>query len=315
MQFVSFLLVRTLRVEMWLVTSVMLLFCFAEADSPSRQKSGRQQPIFRAQVGLSIPNIVVMPALDEIQQALNKAVEYVVSVSKGIGQWSKERISKVVMFLTMALLSYKMLVIRYTVSVISVAAHTLASIPLIDSLPSITSPLSHITITTSVSSTSTETVITSISNITAPVIAAHLHRNFFGLTEEDERKAHGSSTAGQQRERYNRGRRDSAPQSNWSASQSNASVIKQHSPSELVLTLCLFSDGSASDVSACNHQAVPVQMKNYYKSVSENKEIIKLVTVLSTCINSSKKVGVMLQETNQRWCCAVTWPQSKRICC
>lgn len=52
----------------------------------------------------------------------------------------------------------------------------------------------------------------------------------------------------------------------------------------------LFSDGSASDVSACNNQTVPVQTKNYYKSVSENKEIIKLVTVLSTAVNSSKKV-------------------------
>lgn len=77
------------------------LFAFAEGDSPSRPKSGRQQPIFRAGVCLSIPNIVMMPALEEIQQALNKAVEYVVSVSKGVGQWSKERISKVVLFLRM----------------------------------------------------------------------------------------------------------------------------------------------------------------------------------------------------------------------
>lgn len=75
-------------------------FLFAgEADSTSRQKSSRQQPIFRAGVCLSIPNIVMMPALEEIQQALNKAVEYVVNVSKGVGQWSKERISKVVLFL------------------------------------------------------------------------------------------------------------------------------------------------------------------------------------------------------------------------
>ena len=44
---------------------------------------------------LSIPNIAMVPALEEVQQALNRAVECVVSVSKGVGQWSKERISKV----------------------------------------------------------------------------------------------------------------------------------------------------------------------------------------------------------------------------
>lgn len=44
---------------------------------------------------LAIPNIAMVPALEEVQQALNRAVECVVSVSKGVGQWSKERISKV----------------------------------------------------------------------------------------------------------------------------------------------------------------------------------------------------------------------------
>uniref|UniRef100_A0A8C8C735 Dynein, axonemal, heavy chain 5 n=1 Tax=Oncorhynchus tshawytscha TaxID=74940 RepID=A0A8C8C735_ONCTS len=67
----------------------------AESDSPSRLKGSGQQPIFRTSVTLSIPNITMVPALDEVQQALNRAVESVVSVSKGVGQWSKERISKV----------------------------------------------------------------------------------------------------------------------------------------------------------------------------------------------------------------------------
>uniref|UniRef100_A0A3Q1JPI4 AAA+ ATPase domain-containing protein n=1 Tax=Anabas testudineus TaxID=64144 RepID=A0A3Q1JPI4_ANATE len=62
-------------------------------DSPSRGKSSSQS-IFRVSVILSIPNIAIIPALEEVQQALNRAVECVVSVSKGVGQWSKERISK-----------------------------------------------------------------------------------------------------------------------------------------------------------------------------------------------------------------------------
>uniref|UniRef100_A0A3P8Q8G2 Dynein axonemal heavy chain 5 n=1 Tax=Astatotilapia calliptera TaxID=8154 RepID=A0A3P8Q8G2_ASTCA len=50
---------------------------------------------FSVNMTLSIPNIVMVPALEEVQQALNRAVECVVSVSKGVSQWSKERISKV----------------------------------------------------------------------------------------------------------------------------------------------------------------------------------------------------------------------------
>uniref|UniRef100_A0A8C7CXQ0 Dynein axonemal heavy chain 5 n=1 Tax=Oncorhynchus kisutch TaxID=8019 RepID=A0A8C7CXQ0_ONCKI len=121
----------------------------AESDSPSHLKGSGQQPIFRTSVTLSIPNIAMVPALDEVQQALNRAVECVVSVSKGVGQWGKERISKV------------------------------------------------------------------------------------GLS---------------------------------------------------------LADGSTSDISASVTQAIPYQARNYYKSVSENKEIIKLVSVLSTSINSTKKV-------------------------
>ena len=67
----------------------------AESDPGSRGKGGGQLPIFRASVTLSIPNILMVPGLDEVQQALNRAVECVVSVSRGVGQWSKERISKV----------------------------------------------------------------------------------------------------------------------------------------------------------------------------------------------------------------------------
>lgn len=35
---------------------------------------------------------------------------------------------------------------------------------------------------------------------------------------------------------------------------------------------------------------IPVQTRNYYKNVSDNKEIVKLVSVLSTIITSTKKV-------------------------
>uniref|UniRef100_A0AAR2IQT9 AAA+ ATPase domain-containing protein n=1 Tax=Pygocentrus nattereri TaxID=42514 RepID=A0AAR2IQT9_PYGNA len=116
----------------------------AEADSPSWQKSNSQQPIFRAGVCLAIPNVIMVPGLDEVQQTLNKAVECVVSIRGG-----------------------------------------------------------YIT------------------------------------------KIQGTSRS---------------------------------------------LDGSTSDISASAHQVIPFQAKNYHKSVSENKEIVKLVSVLSTSINSTKKV-------------------------
>uniref|UniRef100_A0A8D2ZSB6 Dynein, axonemal, heavy chain 5 n=1 Tax=Scophthalmus maximus TaxID=52904 RepID=A0A8D2ZSB6_SCOMX len=61
---------------------------------------GGQQAIFRVNVTLSIPNVAMVPALEEVQQALNRAVECVVSVGKGVGQWSKQRISKVAVTIT-----------------------------------------------------------------------------------------------------------------------------------------------------------------------------------------------------------------------
>lgn len=52
-------------------------------------------PIFRAGITLAIPNIAMAPALEDVQQTLNKAVECIVSVTKGVRQWSGELVSKV----------------------------------------------------------------------------------------------------------------------------------------------------------------------------------------------------------------------------
>uniref|UniRef100_A0A3B3QAQ7 Dynein axonemal heavy chain 5 n=1 Tax=Paramormyrops kingsleyae TaxID=1676925 RepID=A0A3B3QAQ7_9TELE len=136
--------------------------------SSTRLRGSSQRPIFKASVCLAIPNIVIVPPLDEIQQALNQAVDCVACVSKGVGQWSKERISK----------QRKM------------SERRLAAL-----------------------------------------------RQDSGSDPEDGDAAHRST------------------------SESSASV----------------------------NQAAPFQAKNYYKSVSENKEIVKLVSVLSTSINYTKK--------------------------
>nr|XP_046256822.1 dynein axonemal heavy chain 5 [Scatophagus argus] len=145
----------------------------AESDSPSHGKSSGQQAIFRVSVTLSIPNIAMVPALEEVQQALNRAVECVVSVSKGVSQWSKERISK-----------------------------------------------------------------------------RKMNEKRMAALKQD---------------------------SSESESEDGATTYRS------------LADGSTSDISASVTQAIPFQARNYYKSVSENKEIVKLVSVLSTSISSTKK--------------------------
>uniref|UniRef100_A0A5F8GJ93 Dynein axonemal heavy chain 5 n=1 Tax=Monodelphis domestica TaxID=13616 RepID=A0A5F8GJ93_MONDO len=70
------------------------ILCSNNSDHPSKPKQ-ISLPIFRANIILSIPNISMTPVLDDIQQTLNRAVECIISVMKGIGQWSKERLSTV----------------------------------------------------------------------------------------------------------------------------------------------------------------------------------------------------------------------------
>lgn len=65
-----------------------------DSNSASQMKS-KSRPLFRAGITLAIPNITMVPALEDTQQTLNKAVECVVSVTKGVGQWSGELLSKV----------------------------------------------------------------------------------------------------------------------------------------------------------------------------------------------------------------------------
>ncbi|XP_028985303.1 dynein axonemal heavy chain 5 isoform X3 [Betta splendens] len=154
-----------------------LLHFLTDSDLPSRGKSSSHPAIFRVNVILSIPNIAIVPALEEVQQALNRAVECVVSVGKGVGQWSKERISK-----------------------------------------------------------------------------RKMSERWMAALKQD---------------------------SSDSGSEDGATTYRS------------LSNGSTSDISASVMQAIPFQARNYYKSVAENKEIVKLVSVLSTSISSTRKEVTM----------------------
>ncbi|XP_071957897.1 dynein axonemal heavy chain 5-like isoform X2 [Antedon mediterranea] len=140
------------------------------------QKEKKDNPFFRCNVTLSIPNITMQPALDEVQQAINKAAQMVLAVSKGISQWTKERKPKA------------------------------------------------------------------------------------------KREAEARAEAAHETNRRN--------------------SLTSIAPSESSRSDLVSKRGKGGEDSS---NIPPVQTKNYFKSVSENKDVAKLVAPLSTCINSTKK--------------------------
>ena len=62
---------------------------YIEASLLAKDSQNFNTPLFKSFVTLAIPNITMQPALDEIQQTLNRAAQKVVGVSRGISQWQR----------------------------------------------------------------------------------------------------------------------------------------------------------------------------------------------------------------------------------
>lgn len=65
-------------------------------------KNQREVPIFKIFAELMIPNVTVQPQIDEVQVYLNRVVKTIISISKYISQWSKnrQRVSKIISLLS-----------------------------------------------------------------------------------------------------------------------------------------------------------------------------------------------------------------------
>ena len=61
---------------------------FADIGSDTKRD---HRPFFYCDAVLAIPCVVMHPALDEVQQTVNRASQSILSVAKGVSQWSKER--------------------------------------------------------------------------------------------------------------------------------------------------------------------------------------------------------------------------------
>ncbi|XP_078695417.1 dynein axonemal heavy chain 5-like [Branchiostoma floridae x Branchiostoma belcheri] len=53
-----------------------------------RKKEAPKHPLFKAEIILAIPNVVMRPSLDDIQSILNKAVQHILSMAKCVPQWA-----------------------------------------------------------------------------------------------------------------------------------------------------------------------------------------------------------------------------------
>ena len=57
-------------------------------------KRKNENPLFRSDIILALPSLIMRPTLDEIQQGLNKAVLQITDVSKKVYRWGQERLKK-----------------------------------------------------------------------------------------------------------------------------------------------------------------------------------------------------------------------------
>ena len=79
----------------FLTANIILYDSLFSLDIQRSEGQRKDSPFFRCNVTLAIPNIIMQPALDEVQQAVNKAAQLVLGVAKALAQWNKERKSKV----------------------------------------------------------------------------------------------------------------------------------------------------------------------------------------------------------------------------
>ncbi|XP_065591804.1 dynein axonemal heavy chain 8 [Cyrtonyx montezumae] len=57
-------------------------------------KSEENVPFIKAEVHLAIPNVVMVPSLDDIQQAINRMIQLILDVSRGVVQWGQKNLLK-----------------------------------------------------------------------------------------------------------------------------------------------------------------------------------------------------------------------------
>ena len=236
-----------------------------------KSKPRDAKPCFKAFATLSIPTIIMQPSVEEIQSALTKAVNLVTFVSKGVSQWNKQRktVSRVVA-----------LILQPTLPAIADAGGKTATT--LNKQP---------------------TAADAAGDEAAPAAAA------------GEPTAAGAAAAAAG---------EKAPEAVASGAEGTPAAAPAAAPAEgqpagsAGDTAAAASGGeSAGEAAAATprertqkkmhtHQAeaapelqtIIVQARNYHRNVSENKEISKLITVLTSVVSSTKRVRMLFTSTH-----------------
>ena len=64
---------------------------YSTSAAEAKRKPKTDRPLFESDIILAMPNIVMKPSLDEIQQALNQAATMITLVANQVFQWGQER--------------------------------------------------------------------------------------------------------------------------------------------------------------------------------------------------------------------------------
>ncbi|GAB1300831.1 Dynein axonemal heavy chain 8 [Apodemus speciosus] len=63
--------------------------------SQGRKRSEDIVSFIRAEVHLAIPNVVMVPSLDDIQQAINRMIQLTLEVSRGVAHWGQQQVRRI----------------------------------------------------------------------------------------------------------------------------------------------------------------------------------------------------------------------------
>nr|XP_021145140.1 dynein heavy chain 8, axonemal isoform X1 [Columba livia] len=62
--------------------------------SDHSSKTEEVPSFLKAEVHLSVPNMIIVPSLDDIQQAINQVMQLILEVSRGVAQWGQRHVQK-----------------------------------------------------------------------------------------------------------------------------------------------------------------------------------------------------------------------------
>ncbi|MEJ1288061.1 hypothetical protein NN561_019090 [Cricetulus griseus] len=71
------------------------VFIVGFGDYLGRKRSEDIVSFIKTEVHLAIPNVVMVPSLDDIQQAINRMIQFTLEVSRGVAHWGQQQVRRI----------------------------------------------------------------------------------------------------------------------------------------------------------------------------------------------------------------------------